>query len=73
MTLTAEHKQVLDAVGPSGGSWLRLFGMACLRDLFALERAGFLWREHCESMEIWHLTERGAVATGINPTRIFHA
>lgn len=73
MTLTAEHRQVLDAVGPSGGSWLRLVGLARLGDLFSLEAAGYLWRESCETMQIWHLSERGAVAAGINPARIFHS
>jgi hypothetical protein len=73
VTLTAEHKLVLNTVGTSGGSWLSLVRMARLDDLFSLEAAGFLWRESCETMQIWHLTERGAVATGINPARIFQA
>lgn len=73
MTLTAQHKQVLGTVGPSGGSWLRLLGMARVRDLFSLETGGFLWRESRETMEIWHLTERGAAAAGIDPARIFRA
>jgi len=82
MKLTAEHEHVLEMIGRSGGTRRRLAGLVGNRELLELERGGYVWRELVETgpcwtgtasdIEIWYLTDLGASAIHICPTRIYH-
>ena len=80
LSLTREHENVLATIGPSGGTNIRLRDLAHSREIYELERAGYVWRDFVETSEpgtestevaIWYLTDRGAEAIGIDPERIY--
>ena len=80
LSLTAAHEDVLATIGPSGGTNIRLRAIAHSREIYELERAGYVWRDFVEMSEpgtdnpdvaIWYLTDRGAEAVGIDPKRIY--
>jgi hypothetical protein len=80
LSLTAEHENVLATIGPSGGTHIRLGELARSREIYELERAGYVWRDFVElsdpgkestDVAIWYLTVRGAEAVGIDPERIY--
>jgi hypothetical protein len=80
LRLTAEHENVLATIGPSGGTQIRLRELVCSREIYELDRAGYVWRDFVEMSEpgmgnaavaIWYLTDLGATTVGIDPNRIY--
>ena len=80
LRLTAEHENVLATIGPSGGTQIRLRELVCSREIYELDRAGYVWRDFVEMREpgldksavaIWYLTDLGATSVGIDPNRIY--
>jgi hypothetical protein len=78
--LSDRHVEILRTIGHSGGSARRLGDLAGTRELRELEQGGWVWRDFIEQVEdewgrtssaIWYLTDRGAKAVGIDPTRIY--
>jgi hypothetical protein len=80
LSITTAHEDVLATIGPSGGTSIRLRELANGREIYELERAGYVWRDFVGLREsgtdntedaIWYLTDRGAEAVGIDPKRIY--